>query len=284
MPTSSPASCATWSDVGGATAHQCVLSRDDKSGTFDTFKHMVLGSRRRSAADAKRFESSEALSDAVAEDAVAIGFIGLPYVRSAKAVLVQDGKSVPLLASPMTVATEDYPLARRLYLYVPLAAPPAARELVDFALSDEGQRAVQAAGFVDLQPRVRPERSAVHLLLARVPGSGARGCRLSVDFRFDAGGEQLDTRALSDLQRIVTLMGRPEGAAKPVVLLGFSDGKGARADNVALSQERATSSPRSSARAGSTSTWCGLRPRDARRRRHDRGGRQRNRRVEVWLR
>jgi phosphate transport system substrate-binding protein len=36
------------------------------------------------AACAKRFESSEQLSDAVSHDPQGIGFIGLPYVRQAK--------------------------------------------------------------------------------------------------------------------------------------------------------------------------------------------------------
>ena len=101
---------------------------------------------------AKRHESSDELSDAVAADSRAIGFIGLPYVRSAKAIMVQERGSLPLLPSPMTVSTEDYPLARRLYLYAPPGASTAARDFVDFTLSEEGQKVVRSSGFVDLRP------------------------------------------------------------------------------------------------------------------------------------
>jgi phosphate transport system substrate-binding protein len=245
---------------------------------------MVLGSLTLTS-DAKRFESSEALSDAVAEDDGAIGFIGLPYVRSAKAILVQDGKSVPLIASPMTVASEDYPLARRLYLYVPLSAQPVARELVDFVQSDEGQRVVQSAGFVDLQPRC-------DLNAPRCVSCGndyrdaVRGaCRLSVTFRFDGASQQLDTRALTDLQRVVALMERSDDAAKSMRVLGFSGANGNRASDAAASlQDADTVATQLRARGLHVDVVEGFG--------HDgpvaddatEGGRQRNRRVEVWLR
>ncbi len=271
-----------WSSVGGAAQPITIMSRDDKSGTFDTFKLMVLGSQAL-ALEARRFESSDALSDAVAENAGAIGFIGLPYVRSAKAILVQDGKSVPLLPSPMTVATEDYPLARRLYLYVPLGASPVARELVDFAQSEEGQRAVRAAGFVDLEPRC-DQNAAGCPSCSREYRETVRGaCRLSMDFRFDAGSSQLDTRALSDLQRIVTMMGRPEGAGKKVVLLGFSDVKGG-ADNAALSIQDATIvATQLRARGLYVDVVKGLGSDMPVADDSTDEGREKNRRVEVWL-
>jgi phosphate transport system substrate-binding protein len=274
----------SWSDVGGPGQPIAVHARDDRSGTFDTFRHMVLGARGL-APDSKRYESSEVLSDTVASEAGAIGFIGLPYVRSAKAVLVQDGPSVALLPSPTTVASEDYALARRLYLYVALGAPAVAREFVDFALSDDGQRAVQAAGFVDLQPRCDPNASrctsCTHEYRDAVRGS----CRLSLDFRFDRGGTQLDTRALSDLQRIVAMMGRPEGSGKSLVLLGFADARDTRANNVTLSLRDANAvATQLRARGLHVDVVKGLGPDmpvadDA-----TDEGREKNRRVEAWLR
>jgi phosphate transport system substrate-binding protein len=272
-----------WSDVGGAAQLIAVHARDDRSGTFDTFRHMVLGGQTL-VAGARRYESSEALSDAVAADSGAIGFIGLPYVRSAKAVLVQDGQSLPLLPSPMTVSTEDYPLARRLYLYVALDATPVAREFVDFAVSDEGQRAVQAAGFVDLLPRC-DQNAARCTSCTREYRDTVRGaCRLSLDLRFDRATTQLDTRALSDLQRVVAMMERPEGAGKSVVLLGFSDAKDSRANNVALSLRDANAvATQLRARGLHVDAVKGLGPDmpvadDA-----TDEGREKNRRVEAWL-
>jgi phosphate transport system substrate-binding protein len=273
-----------WNELGGPDLAIVLYARDNKSGTFDTFKHLVLGAASLGA-EAKRFESSEELSDAVAGDARAIGFIGLPYVRSAKAVMVQEAGSVALLPSPTTVATEDYPLARRLYLYVPLSAPIVARDFVDFALSEEGQRVVDQTGFVDLLPECDPDAAHCAACTPEYRDAVRGSCRVSVDFRFDRGSTQLDTRALRDLQRLVTLMGHPTNASRSLLLFGFSDGTGARPDNLYLSRQRAgIVSSQLRARGLPVAATRGFGPDmpvadDA-----TEDGRERNRRVEVWLR
>jgi phosphate transport system substrate-binding protein len=273
-----------WSDLGGPNLPITLYARDDKSGTYDSFKNMVLGSRPL-APEAKRFESSEELSDGVAADARAIGFIGLPYVRSAKAVMVQEAGSLPLLPSPMTVATEDYALARRLYLYIPLGASLVAHDFVDFVLSEEGQRLVEGSGFVDLRPEC--DANAAQCTAgcpAEYREAVQSGCRLSVNFRFDRGSTQLDTRALRDLQRIVALMGSSK-EQRSLLLLGFSDARGTRGDNLFLSRQRAdivaTQLRARGLRVGAARGFGPDMPvaDDA-----TEEGRERNRRVEVWLR
>jgi phosphate transport system substrate-binding protein len=245
---------------------------------------MVLGKRPLDPG-AKRIESSEELSDAVAGDEGAIGFIGLPYVRSAKGVMVQEAGSLPLLPSPMTVSTEDYPLARRLYLYAPLSVPIAARDFIDFALSEDGQKVVQQVGFVDLRPKCDPNAAQCTHCTREYEEAVHNACRMSIDFRFDTGTAQLDTRGLRDLQRLVTMMGRPESASRSLILLGFSDGKGARADNVALSQVRVnTVQQQLSARGLHVDGVHVFGPDMPVADDSTPEGRQRNRRVEVWLR
>jgi phosphate transport system substrate-binding protein len=228
-----------WSDVGGSDLPIVVHARDDKSGTYDSFKHMVLGSRPLTAT-AHRHESSEELSDAVAGDPNAVGFIGLSYVRSAKAVMVRDRGSAPLLPSPMTVATEDYPLSRRLYLYDPPGASQLARDFVDFALSEDGQAAVRSAGFVDLRPACDASAARCASCAKEYADAVKGACRVSVDFRFERGSQQLDTRGLGDLPRVVTLTRRPELLGHPFVLLGYSSGKGSRGQALAESERLAS--------------------------------------------
>ncbi|RBL66429.1 hypothetical protein C3E98_037600, partial [Pseudomonas sp. MWU13-2625] len=110
----------TWEELGGIGGAVHLYARDDQSGTYDTFKELVLSRRGKALSPgAKRFESSEQLSDAVSQDPQGIGFIGLPYVRQAKAVAIVDGDSQPMLPLNSLIATEDYPLSRRLYLYLP---------------------------------------------------------------------------------------------------------------------------------------------------------------------
>jgi phosphate transport system substrate-binding protein len=273
-----------WSEVGGADRPIVVHARDDKSGTYDTFKTLVLEGRELTST-AMRHESSEELSDAVADDARAVGFIGLRYIRSAKAVMVQEAGSLPLLPSPMTVSTEDYPLARRLYLYVPLGASVASHDFVDFAQSDAGQSIVQRGGFVDLRPVCdanafrctdcsQDYRETVH-----------SACRMSMDFRFDRGSTDLDTRALSDLQRMVAVMQRPEYASRSLLLLGFSDATGGDSANLTLSRQRAdTVAGQLRARGLHVEAIRGFGPRMPVADDSNDEGRERNRRVEVWLR
>jgi phosphate transport system substrate-binding protein len=271
-----------WADAGGPAGPIVVYARDDRSGTYDTFKHLVLGDRQL-APGAKRFESSAELSDGVAADPSAVGFIGLPYVRSAKPVMVQGGPSMPVLPSPLSVATEDYPLSRRLFLYLPQGAPVAARDFVDFALSDAGQALVRSSGFVDLQPQCDPNPPRCATCSADYRDVVRGACRLSVDFRFDHS--EIDTRGLRDLQRVATFLRAPGNVGRSLVLLGFSASSSARADDVALSQESvAKVAAQLRARGLKVDLARGLGPEIAVADGSTPEGRQRNHRVEVWLR
>jgi phosphate transport system substrate-binding protein len=125
-----------------------LYARDANSGTFDSFQSLVLGEEKLSNT-AKRFEDSGDLSAAVSIDPDGIGFVGLPYIKNCKAIAVGDGQCAPLLPTPFTVATEDYPLSRRLYFYSSAESKNIwAKELVDFSLGPDGQEVVSKAGFV----------------------------------------------------------------------------------------------------------------------------------------
>src|SRR5262249_20205022 len=80
---------ADWSAVGGAPGPIKVRARDDQSGTYDTLRHLVLGNAAL-LPGAARFADSVRLSEQVAADEGAIGFVGFPYVRSARALAIAD--------------------------------------------------------------------------------------------------------------------------------------------------------------------------------------------------
>lgn len=109
-----------WEQLGGVGGAIHLYARDGQSGTWETFKELVLNRNGQSlSSTAQRFESSEELSDAVSRDPQAIGFIGLPYIREAKALAIVDGASQPMLPLTSLIASEDYPLSRRLFFYLP---------------------------------------------------------------------------------------------------------------------------------------------------------------------
>jgi len=209
-----------WRDLGGADAPITIYARDEKSGTFDSFDSMVMQGAEIAAA-ANRFESSSLLSDRVAADPNAIGFIGLPYIREARALAVSSGDAaVP--PTTFSSATEDYPLSRRLYLYVPetqLNGPGGS--LARFAISDAGQTIVDRIGFVG---------QAIDVRAVAVPEDApaqyrefVRGAlRASMNFRFQPGRPELDSKSARDLERLVAFMKQPENRYS-VMLMGFAD-------------------------------------------------------------
>lgn len=217
---------STWEALGGIGGPIHLYARDDQSGTYDTFKELVLRLRGKPlAAGAKRFESSEQLSDAVSQDPQGIGFIGLPYVRQAKAVAIVDGDSQPMLPLNSLIATEDYPLSRRLFFYLPPSGHnPWAKAMVDFTQSSKGQAIVAANGFIAQQVQaiaVEPRASMPedYQTIAR------DAQRLTVNFRFEEGSASLDNKARQDLQRVVAYLKSHNKLDKQVTLVGFGDAK-----------------------------------------------------------
>lgn len=230
---------STWEALGGIGGPIHLYARDDQSGTYDTFKELVLRLRGKPLAPAKRFESSEALSDAVSQDPQGIGFIGLPYVRHAKAVAIVDGESQPMLPLNSLIATEDYPLSRRLFFYLPPSnRNPWAKALVDFTQSSKGQAIVAANGFIAQQVQAigvepRPSMPEDYQAIAR------DAQRLTVNFRFEEGSASLDNKARLDVQRVVAYLKSHDKLDKQVTLAGFGDAKNDSQRAALLSKLRA---------------------------------------------
>jgi phosphate transport system substrate-binding protein len=274
-----------WAQLGAPPGPISLYARDDKSGTFDTFKELVLSANARAlAAHAKRYESSEQLSDAVSQDRNAIGFIGLPYIRQAKALAIAAGDSQPMLPTAALIATEDYPLSRRLFLYnQPDLANPWARALVQFAHSPRGQAIVEGSGFIAqnvqaMQVAATAEMPAQYQALTR------EAQRLSVNFRFQQGSASLDNKALRDLPRLLDYLQAQNKLERKVVLVGFGDAKDDVARAELLSKLRAMAVRRELSKAGvSFRDIIGLGDELPVAANNADDGRVRNRRVEVWV-
>ena len=267
---------------GGASQQNLNLyARDDKSGTYDTFKDRVLGSRSL-ASNAKRFEDSRALVSAVAQDRNGIGFVGLPYAVGVKVLAIAERGATPLIPNTMTVRTESYPLARRLYLYVPDDARNEAREFVTFGLSPAGQDIVEKDGFVGQKVAIlNAQEGSTSPILRPISQIGDR---LSVDFRFRTGSSQLDTKAVDDIKRVAAAMSS-QFRDRGVILVGFADSTGNPTSNLRLSKDRAqavASQLRTQGIEPGLITGFGQALPVADNASPE--GREKNRRVELWLR
>jgi phosphate transport system substrate-binding protein len=272
---------ADWSAVSGRHGTIKLYSRDDKSGTYDTFMSLVLGSRKL-ASSAARIEDSRQLVEKVVADLDAIGFVGMPYADGSKAIAISDKGTRPLMPSRLTVATEDYSLSRRLYLYTPSNMSPDVRRFIEFALGRQGQDVVADSGFVS--QNVNAER------FAPPPGtpeytrmtSGAQ--RLTLNFRFRAGSSELDNKALVDLDRVVSFISDLRYSGKDVMLFGFADSTGRDAANETLSKDRArTVSGQFEQRGLKAGGVTGFGSGNPIASNDTAEGREKNRRVEIWV-
>jgi phosphate transport system substrate-binding protein len=298
-----------WSDVGGASQPINVYRRDDKSGTTDTFKSLVLAGPNLSfTTSAKMFESSETVSSSVTSDPAGIGYIGLPYINKNTALAISSTCGITSSPSRFTVKTETYPLTRRLYLYT-VGAPndPVARDLVDYALSDQAQSTVQDAEFVEQTPDFQDDadqRAMVQGILNEptrglgedkaIPREILRGYdsimgnvrRTSAVFRFEYNSSELDTRAQQDVQRIARWLKSPATAGKKFFIAGFADSRGSWRTNYELASKRAIQVARELERAGvnvprdSVLSLSYMAPTACN---DSDAGTAKNRRVEIWV-
>jgi phosphate transport system substrate-binding protein len=227
-----------WSQVGSFHGLIKIYALDDQSGVFDAFKSMVLAGKPLSST-ARRFQDSNALSAAVSDDQNGIGFVSLPYVHNAKSVAVSEKGTVALKPTRLTVATEDYPFSRRLYLYTPATARNKYLQMfVAFALSKKGQEVVAADGFVsqNLQHVTQTVSNTAPEEYKQLT-TGAE--RLSVDFRFHTGKSEQDSKVQADLDRIASLIADQESEGDRILIIGFADDEGTPEESQALSLSQA---------------------------------------------
>ncbi len=275
---------ANWRELGGANAAVELHARDDQSGTYDTFKELVLGSQGKTlATNATRYESNDALSLAVSRRSGAIGFVGLASVGKSKALAITDGDSQPMPPTTALVATEDYPLSRRLFLYAdPQKQSKWTREFLTFVHSPAGQAIVEKSGYV--AQAIAPIRLPLQTTLPEAYQQLAKEAqRLTVNFRFAEGSAQLDNKAQRDVQRLIDYLNSHDKQMNAAVLVGFGDARNDPARTALLSKLRAMAVRRELARGGILVKEINGLGDQLPVASNSEAGRIKNRRVEVWV-
>lgn len=273
-----------WQELGGPSGPIHLYARDGNSGTWETFRDLVLTPRELELdTGASRFASTSALSSAVSSDIRGIGFVGLSGIASAKAIALSSGNSRPMLPTPELVTTEDYPLSRRLFMYIrPDESNPLAKALVEFTQSRAGQEIVDRVGFVGqnirtLKIQPQEEMPAAYRQLAE------EALRLSVNFRSRERSAQLDNKAAQDMERVVEYLSQHGKMEDKVVLVGLGDPRRGGAEEL-LAKLRSNTVQRALASHNVTvkdilaignELPVATNSND--------GGRSRNRRVELWV-
>ena len=273
-----------WRELGGHDAQITLYARDDKSGTFDTFRSLVLGPTRKLSEWALRFEDSLRMNELIMGDKNAIGFVGLPYIRGAKALAVSDGDTFSIQPTYSTVKSEAYPLSRRLYLYTAeLPKNPHVMNFIQLAISDEGQKMARSSNLVDLSLTIERHEKMVNITSKQYQEL-TQAAQFVVALRYDTGLDILDSRAQADLKRFVYMMNHPDYKNREIIVVGHTDAIGEETENQRLSLERANNLARvleSSGLSVKATHGFGMEVPVAGNESPE--GRRRNRRVEIYL-
>lgn len=146
-------SITNWNQLGGKDEEIRLINRDEASGTYTSFKEIVLDAAgvefSKNAIVAK--ENGEVAAK-VASTPGAIGYVGLGFVeeitKSGGKALMIDG----IAPSADTVLDGTYPVSRALYVVTngPVAAGSVEEAFINYALSARGAVIVTDAGFVPL--------------------------------------------------------------------------------------------------------------------------------------
>jgi phosphate transport system substrate-binding protein len=274
-----------WSQVpGGAQGPVHVLVRDKKSGTRSFFKEVALHGRE-FVANAREFGRHTDLVSQVLNDPSAIGFSSLPFVAKSKALALRDGSGPPVYPAAFAVRTEEYPLSRRLYLYMPAHSTHLlGRDFLEFCLGSAGQAAVAKCGFIPLGIEVAKGVVDIGKLPMDLAEVLKRSERLSCTFRFDKDGT-LDSRGQRDLERLRQILSGDRAGGK-VNFIGFCDSTGSPEKDLARSLGLAQKVLREFAQHNESEGALGALaggPFLPTASNATPAGRERNKRVEVWI-
>lgn len=132
-----------WKDVGGADVAVRCITREEGSGTRESFVHLVMG-KEAIARDALNQESNGAVRELVKSDPGAIGYMSLGLVNKDVRALDVDG----VTPTAEAVLEGRYKLARPFLFVVKGAPTPDAQAFIDFVLSADGQKILEADGLI----------------------------------------------------------------------------------------------------------------------------------------
>jgi phosphate transport system substrate-binding protein len=132
-----------WNEVGGKGGPIWPITREEGSGTRESFVRLVMGNERISRR-ALTQESNGAVKELVKGDPAAIGYMSLGLVsKDLKPVAVEGAQ--PTVEN---VLAGRYNLVRPLLFVTKGAANPVVQKFVDFVLSPEGQSLLATEGLV----------------------------------------------------------------------------------------------------------------------------------------
>lgn len=134
-----------WKEVGGKDMSIVVVSRDTSSGTYEVWEDKVLH-KAKVTPKAQLQASNGAVTQTVAKNKYAVGYIGLAYLN-------KDVKGIKVGGVEATTANAlsgAYPISRPLFMFTKGWPTGVTAEFITFVLSSEGQKLVEKEGYIPL--------------------------------------------------------------------------------------------------------------------------------------
>ena len=289
-----------WKALEGNNAPIELYGRNQDSGTFEMFTEKVIGRDGLASAEISavprdhQIADSGSLVDAVMNSANAIGYVSSSMVKAAKALPISDGRGPALLPTKLSIVTEDYPICRRLLLYDWEAPGSLMDAFIRYVVYNPGQTLVTQTPFFDLTPRVFPVVAPQKAPRA-YKAIASKYSRIGLSLHFSSEqadtasntNEQLDSLARVNVLRLRTFLAQHGDTGNDILLIGFGDGHQIGAESHRLARMRAETVAASLREVGvivpdqNIQDFGTLLPVASN---ESPEGRQKNRRVEVWLR
>jgi phosphate transport system substrate-binding protein len=132
-----------WQAVGGANAPIHLFTRDEASGTRETFWKKLL---KKGPIDAKAniVASNGAMKLALAQDPLAIGYLGIGFVDAKVKGIKMDGVE----PTQEKAKSGAYPVTRLLYMNTKGEPTPLVQAFIVYIQGPEGAKIIRKHGFI----------------------------------------------------------------------------------------------------------------------------------------
>ncbi len=174
-----------WADANGLSAELGgagdlpdapldIFGPGEESGTFDSFVEIVLedfaderGQDATTRPDYNPSGDDNVILQGIQGADTSLGWVGYAFAANAEGVKllqVDNGESGCIDATPETIASSEYPIARPLFIYVNDASAsekPEVQAFVDFYMADGLDQAVAEVGYVALADDAKAATRAV---------------------------------------------------------------------------------------------------------------------------
>lgn len=157
-----------WKQVGGKDLPIVLYGRQTNSGTYSFVQEFVL--KGDYSQKMMGMNGSAQIVEAVKADKSGIGYVGVSYVKDTNdkelpglnVVSVKKDANSPAY-SPLDIAAVNagnYPISRELYQYTNGKPTGVIRDWIEFVLSPEGQKTVEAEGFFKIPEKFKVQNTA----------------------------------------------------------------------------------------------------------------------------